>query len=636
MRKTLAPKKKLASRRPKARTAIAPTKLATAAIERIRAVLEQSGRAAKLLGPLGRDELAARERLFGSSLPPSYVAAMEVAQAFGEPELVLDAAGIAEAQRALVSRFGDDGETRYFPFARTDDAILAFDRGIRVRRFGSVPPPTRDGELQVVEIEGGVARPLSYSFGHWLDEVADAREESMASAASLPSRLKSLLDDLGFRFDSPLIGRLETSDIAAIEELLGPERTRAVRGDADRLFDSTGKTELVLNVDDFSVVGHFRTGPLAFEAEDLFRWLRSFRNENFYTEAPPPAQVRDNARDLRAAPREPPLVLRGVTELTALPAQQYTFRAASGESTTDFYLLGRAPSSTGRSPSVILHIVEGVVASARGLDESLSDLYVARDGAMWGLTATHAVRFTGGRAKSYPLVRGTPGRTFWYGIGGGGAGGDRVLVWGAGALLEFDGNGFVPFEPDAGLDLSESVIALHTHKRGLSMLVCGDRMGAVASFDGADWQDIREDQVIEGILADMDLFRGVSYVLDRNGSVWRQERGVAPRPVVWDYRHPAFLTERGTQRATHSVRAFDGGVLLASDGGVISVSGGEPVFHTVAGAHEPVRLVRVGSEDRVSFGRDMGEEGAGLLALCGPHVWTWQDGSFEVLDMREW
>ena len=180
MRKTLAPKKKLTSRRPKARTAIAPTKLATAAIERIRAVLEQSGRTSKLQGPLGRDELAARERLFGSSLPPSYVAAMEVAQAFGEPELVLDAAGIAEAQRALVSRFGDDGETRYFPFARTDDAILAFDRGIRVRRFGSVPPPTRDGELQVVEIEGGVARPLSYSFGHWLDEVADAREESMA------------------------------------------------------------------------------------------------------------------------------------------------------------------------------------------------------------------------------------------------------------------------------------------------------------------------------------------------------------------------------------------------------------------------------------------------------------------------
>ena len=207
-------------------------------------------------------------------------------------------------------------------------------------------------------------------------------------------------------------------------------------------------------------------------------------------------------------------------------------------------------------------------------------------------------------------------------------------MWGAGAVLEFDGNGFVPFEPDAGLDLSESVISLHSHKRGLSMLVCGDRMGAVASFDGTEWVNIREDQVIEGILADMDLFRGVAYVLDRNGSVWRQERATAPRPVVWDYRHPAFLTDRGTQRATYSVRSFDGGVLLASDGGVIAVSGGEPVFHTANGAHEAVRLVRVGSEDRVAFGD--GSEGAGLLALCGPHVWVWHDGAFQVVDMREW
>ena len=635
MRKTLAPKKKSTLRRPKARTAVDPTRLAIAALERIRTVLEQSGHKDWYLPGVSPQELATRQALFGAALPPSYAAAMKLAGGFGEPERLLDAAEITEAQAKLGVRFGEEGARRFFPFAQTEDGILAFDRGVRARRFGSVPPPVRDGEISIVEIEGAVARPHSYNFGHWIDEVADAREESMAAAATLPPRLKDLLSELGFRFDSPLLGRLETSDIHAMEDLLGPERARVVRGDVDRIFDATGRTELTLNVDDFSLTGLLRTGPVRFEAEDVFRWLRSFRNENFYADAPPPRDLRDLARDLREAPREAPLVLRGVTELPALPAQKYTFRAASGESTSDFYLLGRTPSSSGRSPSVILHIVEGVVATAHGMDEQLSDLYVARDGSMWGLTATHAVRFSGGRAKNFPLVRGTPGRTFWYGIGGGGAGGDRVLVWGAGAVLEFDGNGFVPFDPDASLDLSESVISLHSHKRGLSMLVCGDRMGAVASFDGSEWVNIREDQVIEGILADMDLYRGVAYVLDRNGSVWRQERGTAPRPVVWDYRHPAFLTDRGTQRATYSVRSFDGGVLLASDGGVIAISGGEPVFHTVTGAHEAVRLVRVGSEDRVAFGHDS-REGAGLIALCGPHVWVWQDGSFDVLDMREW
>lgn len=633
MRKTLAPKKKSPLRRPKARTAIDPSRLAVAAIDRIRVVLEQSGHKARLRAGATPQELAARQALFGSALPPSYAAAIKLASAFGDPEVMLDAAEISDVRAQLVARFGEDEAQRFFPFATSDGAILAFDRGGRTRRYGSVPPPAvRDGEIAVVEIEGAVVRPHSYSFGHWLDEVADAREESMAASATLPPRLRDLLNDLGFRFDSPLLGRLETSDVPAMEELLGPERTRAVRGDADRLFDATGKTELTINVDDFSLSGKLRTGEMTFEAEDVFRWFRSFRNENFYSDAPPPAGLKDHARDLRLAPREPPLVLRGVTELPALPAQKYTFRAASGESTSDFYLLGRTQPGSGRSPSVILHIVEGVVATAHGMDEQLSDLYVARDGSMWGLTATHAVRFTGGRVKTFPLVRGTPGRTFWYGIGGGG---DRVLVWGAGAVLEFDGNGFVPFEPDASLDTSESVVSLHAHKRGLSMLVCGDRMGAVATYDGSHWTDIREDQVIEGILADMDLFRGVALVLDRNGSVWREEGNAPPRPVVWDYRHPAFLTERGTQRATYSVRSFDGGVLLASDGGVISVSGGEPVFHTVTGAHEAVRLVRVGSEDRVSLTKDEGE-GAGLLALCGPHVWVWQNGTFQVLDMREW
>ena len=77
---------------------------------------------------------------------------------------------------------------------------------------------------------------------------------------------------------------------------------------------------------------------------------------------------------------------------------------------------------------------------------------------MWGLSvAGSAIRFAGGSSRSFQLHRPTHGRTWWYGIGGSQ---DRVLVWGAGALLEFNGEEFVPFTPDATLEESERVPAL--------------------------------------------------------------------------------------------------------------------------------------------------------------------------------
>ena len=50
------------------------------------------------------------------------------------------------------------------------------------------------------------------------------------------------------------------------------------------------------------------------------------------------------------------------------------------------------------------------------------------------------------------------------------------------------------------------------------MLVCGDRMGAVARFDSVAVAPITEDQVIEATLADLDVWRGTAYVLDRDGA----------------------------------------------------------------------------------------------------------------------
>ncbi len=640
MRKTLAPKKKPV-RRPKPRATIDPSRLALGALERIRVVLEQSGRAARYLPPAPESELVAREALFGGPLPDSYVSVVRVAAGFGGPGQLLDAAQIVAAQATIRARLGEAGRVRYFPFASSEDTLVAFERQSGRRFGGPVRAAPADAELPVVELEGSAARPRSHDFAHWLDDLADEREESMEAAARIPHRLRELLSQLGFRFDSPLLGRLETADLPALSELLGPERTAATLGEVRRLFDATGATVLTINVDDFSMSGRFRTGEVSFEAEDVFRWLRSFRNENFYAEAAPRgpgAQADDLSRDLRIAPREPPVVVRGARELRSLAARKYTFRAATGQAPDDFYLLGRASAAGAPAPSLILHVVDGEVVSEEGHEEHLSHLHFERGprgapGTLWGLTATHAVRFAeDGHAKSFPLARRTPGRTFWYGIGGGAG---RVLVWGAGALLELEASRFVPFAPDAGLDLSESVLALHAHKRGLSMLVSGERMGAVASFDGKRWSDIRQDQVIDTDVTDLDVFRGVAFVLDREGAIWREERGARPRTIALELGHPAFQTPSGRRRSAHSLRAFDGGMLVASDGGVIAIVGREPLFYEASGVLEPAQLVRVGGEDRETLGGD-GGGGDAVVALCGPHVWLWREGTFRVLDMTEW
>ena len=331
------------------------------------------------------------------------------------------------------------------------------------------------GELPIVEWQNGSANPIAAHFGEWLDMVADAREESVESAAKMPQRLKRLLYELGFRFEYPVVGRLETGDVEAVVELIGTELARTVRGDVDRLFDSSGKASLTLNVDEFTLAVSLRTGIYVFEAEDVFRWLRHFRDENFFSDVVTVPSHPDNVRDLRRATREPPLVQRGVMHVprargdaVRLPRRERHLgerTSTSSDAPPRRARTRRASSSTSSRASS---------RPPHNVDEPLNDLYVARDGTMWGLTTTHAVRFGGGRAQSFPLQRPTHGRAWWYGIGGGG---DRVLVWGAGALLEFDGSGFVPFEPDAMLDDSESVVALCANGLRISMLVCGDRDG---------------------------------------------------------------------------------------------------------------------------------------------------------------
>lgn len=607
------------------RLKVDPTRLALAAMERIKTVLTRLGHPERFGRPVAPRELLAREDLLLVPLPASYAAAMKVADAIGDAPRLLNFLEMKQAEE-LVDKQG--AGRRFLPFAARDEAYVCFDRSAR----------DASGELAIAEWTSGLVRDVAAHFAEWLDVVADEREEAIDRAASLPPELKKLLVQLGFSFDDPIVGRLETADQDAIVDLIGDETAGLVRGDVDRLFDSSGRASLVLNLDEFSLAVSLRTGIFVFEAEEVFRWLRSFRDENFFGDAPKNPSHPDKVRDLRKASREAPLVLRGVTEIPGLPARKHTFRAASGRSADDYYLLGRTSSTSERSPSLLLHVVKGRVLEAHEIDEPLMDLYVTTDGTVWGLSHTgNAVRFAGGMARAFPLVRSgganlqrqSRGRAWWYGIGGGG---DRVLVWGAGTLVEFDGERLVPFEPNAGLQADESVVALWASRREIAMLVCGDLMGAVARYDGARWLPINDNQVIEAQLVDLDIWHDVALVLARDGRVWRIEGDAAPRLVPWNRQHDAFLHE-GVPRPTYAIRGFDGGGMLASDGGAIVVGQGEPVFFRAAGTREQARIVRIGGRQRTSSSAP--SDGA-LVALVGPHVWLWTNGGFQPVDLKEW
>lgn len=625
------PSKKRATRALKPRSNVDPSRVALAAMDRIRTMLVQSGYEDRLGAPLGQDDLAVLAGLVGVELPASYVAAMRVASRIGEPEVLLAAPDMAREADAIVAASGEEAK-RYAPFCRAHDRVYCFDTGVARR-----PSPRLAGELAVVMWEGGEVSPAAAHFGEWLDMIADAREESLESAAQMPARLKRLLYELGFRFEYPVVGRLETGDVPAVCELLGAELARTVRGDVDRLFDSSGKASMTLNVDEFTLAVSLRTGIYVFEAEDVFRWLRHFRDENFFGDAAGERAPthEDAVRDLRRAPPEPPLVLRGVMPVPSLAASRHVFRAASGVSARDFWVLGRTASTHERAKSLVLHVVDDEVAGTHTVDEPLHALHAEPDGSLWGLTQTHAIRFAGHEPRAFSLKRPGPGRAWWYGIGGAAG---RVLVWGNGALLEFDGRGFSPFEPDAKLDDSESVVAVCATGLRVSMLVCGDRMGAVARFDAVRWLPITEEQVIEGALTDLDVWRGTAYVLDREGSVFKVDGG-GPRQVSLPLRHQALLTESGGRRPLSEVRATDRGLLLASVGGVVSIVGPDPLFHAVAshGAQgpEPVRLARVG-EVRASATDPRGgsSDDVAVVALAGHEVWIWTGSAFRAVDVR--
>ena len=181
-------------------------------------------------------------------LPPSsYTAALRATSSIGEPELLLDA-----NEMRLPPHGRDEGEQgcerrslRPPPSRSTGDRLgplfrsrVAGAGGGRAAPIDRVEPRDRQA----------TSAPLLRRVGS--DEVADTREEAVAQAAVVPASLKGLLLEIGFRFDDPAVGRLETGDVKAIEELLQEDQAREIRGDRDRLFDSSGKASLTLTLDE--------------------------------------------------------------------------------------------------------------------------------------------------------------------------------------------------------------------------------------------------------------------------------------------------------------------------------------------------------------------------------------------------
>jgi hypothetical protein len=199
---------------------------------------------------------------------------MRVASQIGEPTRFLLSHEMETEARVIASSHGEEA-MRYAPFCRGSEHVVCFDKGGGKRLVSAM---RHQGELPIVEWRDGSASPVAAHFGEWLDSIADEREDAVETAAMMPQRLKRLLYELGFRFEYPVVGRVETGDSAAILELIGSQLARTVTGDVDRLFDATGKALLTLNVDEFTLTATLRTGTYTFEAEDVFRWLRTFRD----------------------------------------------------------------------------------------------------------------------------------------------------------------------------------------------------------------------------------------------------------------------------------------------------------------------------------------------------------------------
>lgn len=607
--------------------------MALAAVRRIRDVGYRLGLSRHVDQGVPPRELTARESVIGRQLPPSYVAVVRHVENLGSPDELFDAATMA-VQVAELRR--SPSGARYLPFASSEGRLLCFDSRGETNRV--------DGELAVVAWTKGYGTPVARSFAEWLDAVADRREERLEAAGNVPPRLAKLLGELGFSYPPGLAAEVETADSDAVEALVGEQVVDALLAGGS-LYDSTGKALLRLALDDFSMRVRLREGFVDVAAEHVFPWLRSFRDEDFFEGTPPskrraavdlenaPTQTRlpDHVRDLRRPERRAPSRENGVVELLALAAQQHTFLDATGSQEDGVTLLGRV---AGSLRSLLLRIEGTTVAGARYVDEPMARVHLAPDGALWAIGGTYAYRFRGFEQERFPLVRPSEGPTNWLGLG---TLGERVVVWGAGALLGFDGRSFVPFAPDLALHPLETVLAVQPYADTMAALVVRDGFGAIAHFDGDRWLPIDEDALVEGTPNDLRVFAGQAWVLEGNYAVYTQSGTAPPREVPFSRASPAFLDAAHRPRPFFEVLPGRRGLLFSSLGGFLfAPTSGEATFYRGHGEQLRGRVVQL---DRVRSVRPdnpfetTSTDSALVLALLGGAVWVRADGAFHPLDL---
>ena len=613
---------------------VTPERLALSAASRIRDAGYRLGGSRHVdEGSDGR-ELAARAAVLGRELPGSYAAVLRYVQNLGKPDELLDAAAMA-TRGAELRR--SPGGSRYLPFASSEGRLLCFDsRGEAFRGAG---------ELAVVAFAKGYATPVARGFAEWLDTVADQREARLAAAAMVPPKLATLLAELGF-VRSGLVAEVETADGDAIETLVGEPVVDALL-ETGSLYDSTGKALLQLAVDDYSMRVRLREGFVDVAAEDVFPWLRSFRDDDFFEgvplskrrvlplsdldDAPTETRAPDRVRDLRRSPRQKPARASGIVELATLGAERHTFLDATGGEDDVVYLLGRRD---GTRRSLVARVEGTTVVSARYVDEPLARVHLAPDGSLWALGASSVVRFRGFELDRFALTRPGVGQANWLGLG---SLGQRPLVWGAGALLRFDGNGFAPFRPDLSLHSLETVHSVQTAGDSLAALVVRAGFGAVAHFDGDRWLPIDEAGLVEGAPNDLRCFAGQDWVLEGNTAVYTQLKGGEPHEVSFPRSSPAFLDASRRARPLFQLLPDRTGLLFASLGGFLfAPTRGDATFHRGRSPELRGRIVQL---DHVRPPRphnpfEPNEPGSPLvLALLGGSVWVRAEGAFHPLDL---
>ena len=433
-------------------------------------------------------ELAARAAYLGLALPPSYSASVRVASKIGDPERLLSAAEMrAGFDDTIAPRATRPDAERLAPFARLGDRVFAcFDRSTHAD----------DGELAVVEWSDGIVQPARAQ----LRRVArpGRRRAARRRSRARPTcrrRLSDLLVELGFSFDDPIVGRLETGDTEAVEELLGQARTREVRGDVDRLFDSSGKASLTLNLDEFTLAVALRTGHLRLRGRRTSSAgcgasaTRTSSSDAASTErcrgptSHPDARARSAAGAARAAARAARRHARG-----RVPARDATPRSAPRAG---------APPTTSTSSAAPARR-----ASARRASCSTSSRAQIRERALARRAAERPVRRhrrhrcgASRTAARRPLRRRRrprlPAQPPDAAAGRGGTasaapGRSRPRLGRGRAARVRRRARSCPSSRDAELDEHETVVAAEPRRASrISMLVCGDAMGAVARFDAA-------------------------------------------------------------------------------------------------------------------------------------------------------